>query len=96
MALGDCSNYTIDNLPSPRIVLLGPQGVGKTTIGNFLLGADPLGSNVTFGYYSDGRIAWRVGPWLGTGSCFTIVDTPSGWLIDYCIVPIHHVHKYNH
>ena len=46
---GDCSRccgYTEENLPEPRIVLLGPTGVGKSTFGNrygsILIISDPL------------------------------------------------------
>ena len=40
-AKGDCSSccgFTEENLPEPRIVLLGPTGVGKSTFGNRYFG----------------------------------------------------------
>ena len=76
----DCSNYTIDNLPQPRIMLLGPRGVGKSTLSNFLLGIDPFNPNAPFivsNPASHSGIAWRAGPWLGSGPCVTIIDTPA-------------------
>ena len=111
----DCSGFTVDNLPRPRILLLGPTGqfscLQNKTKNNrcwqidtwqFLAWQRPKGRKQCVqvgGSFSDFKnvpissslslfsvgddteshtvdISWKVGNWLGSGDCFTVIDTP--------------------
>ena len=77
-----------DRYPSPRIVVLGAMGAGKSSLANAL-----VGRSETFdgGGFSDGCFKVEglnnggsvtratcadVGQWLGSGRNFTVIDTP--------------------
>jgi len=68
-------------LPEPRIVVIGQTGSGKSTLSNVLIGEDVNCQNCSFAV-CDGHdsctkeTTYAVGPWLGDGDNFTIVDTP--------------------
>ena len=69
------------DLPEPRIVILGKTGSGKSTLANVLLGEDVDCESCTFPVCSNTDSCTKdtkfaVGSWLGTGSAFTVVDTP--------------------
>ena len=66
-----------EDLPEPRIVILGKTGSGKSTLANVLLGEDVNCDSCTFpvcpatdSCTKDTKYA--VGSWLGTGSAFTV------------------------
>ena len=70
-----------EDLPEPRIVILGKTGSGKSTLANVLLGEAVDCDSCTFPVCAttdsctkDTKFA--VGSWLGTGPAFTVVDTP--------------------
>ena len=74
-----CSNA--ENLPLPRLVIVGQTGSGKSTLANVLLGQSPDCDNCTFaicnGHDSCTKeTSYAVGNWLGEGETFTVVDTP--------------------
>ena len=70
-----------ENLPIPRLVIVGQTGSGKSTLANVLLGQSPDCKNCTFpicdGHDSCTKeTSYAVGNWLGDGETFTVVDTP--------------------
>merc|ERR1719282_807474 len=70
-----------DDLPVPRMVILGQTGTGKSTLANVLLGEDVNCQNCTFPVCTGmdsctKETKYAKGKWLGKGSSFTVVDTP--------------------
>ena len=71
-----CQCSDLAELPHPRILLLGPTGVGKSTLGNQLLGGFQA---FAVGHQQDSKteyISISTGKYLGTGICVTLIDTP--------------------
>ena len=71
-----CRCSDLAELPRPRILLLGRTGVGKSSLGNQLLGGRDA---FAVGHGSDSEtteIAFTTGRFLGDGECLTIIDTP--------------------
>ena len=68
--------FAIDELPQPRIVILGQTGVGKSTLANALIGENVDCSNCTFPICDDlesctKETKYAIGQWLGrTLFCF--------------------------
>ena len=70
-----------NDLPTPRIVILGQTGTGKSTLANVLLGQPFDCKNCTFPVCDNmdsctKHTKYATGPWLGQGMNFTVVDTP--------------------
>jgi len=76
-----------EELPRPRFVVLGQQGVGKSSISNAFLGFDNTASSrkqrkqspfkIGHGLKSKTQLtSFSVGQWLGRGANITVVDTP--------------------
>ena len=86
----DCANPVTneDRYPSPRIVVLGAMGAGKSSLANSLVGRSETydGSGFSDGCFkvrglNNGGSVTRatcadVGQWLGSGKNFTVIDTP--------------------
>ena len=64
--------------PSPRVVLVGPTGAGKSSLADALLGCDPRGDHgCVFGVCGGLESCTNTtkigtGPWLGGQSHFTV------------------------
>ena len=79
-----------DRFPSPRIIILGAMGVGKSSLANALVGRSETYDGGGFsdgcfrvvGLNSGGSVTRRTcadsGRWLGDpkGESFTVIDTP--------------------
>jgi len=81
--------YMVGGLPRPRFVMLGQQGVGKSSMANTLLGFDNLASltskklrkelpfKIGHGLRSKTKkTTFSTGRWIGAGPNITVVDTP--------------------
>jgi len=74
-------NVLLQDLPEPKLVIIGQTGAGKSTLSNVLIGESVDCKNCTFAV-CDGHDSctkntkYAVGQWLGDGDTFTIVDTP--------------------
>ena len=89
------------NLPRPRFVMLGQQGVGKSSIANSLLGFDNLAEvgkkkknrlelpfAVGHGLKSKTKMtSFSTGQFLGNplSPNITVVDTPGFKVLKYCV-----------
>lgn len=71
-----CRCSDLIELPRPRILLLGRTGVGKSSLGNQLLGDK---KTFAIGHNSESKteaISYVSDRFLATGQCVTIIDTP--------------------
>jgi len=69
------------DLPSPKIVILGATGSGKSSLANAFLGCDPRGNDCMFSVCDSmdsctKETSYGTGLWLGNGKNMTVVDTP--------------------
>ena len=66
-----------DDYPSPRVVIDGPTGAGKSSLANALLGCDPRDEGCMFGVCGGMESCTNTtrigtGPWLGGQPDFTV------------------------
>ena len=69
-------------IPEPHLIIIGPVGVGKSSLANVLIGQPPDCDDCTFAVCPGGssctkETKYAVGKWTGIEDKeFTIVDTP--------------------
>ena len=73
---------TNTSYPSPRIVIVGPTGAGKSSLAAALLGCDPRGDGCLFATCGDLESCTKnttvgFGPWLGDDDLFTVGIKPT-------------------
>ena len=72
---------TTSQFAYPRLLILGPTGVGKSSLGNVLAGCEPNDENCFFPVCPGGHSCTKEtkiaqGFYLGNGPNVTLIDTP--------------------
>ena len=80
IGIGTCCAHN-GMIPDPHLIIIGPVGVGKSSLANVLIGQVPDCDNCTFAVCGNEactkKTKYAVGKWIGnTDQELTIVDTP--------------------
>ena len=90
IGIGTCSVYN-GMIPEPHLIIIGPVGVGKSSLANVLIGQLPDCDDCPFVVCPENELCtketkYAVGKWIGNADQeLTIVDTPGFQFDDYYI-----------